>query len=80
MMLGNDDIERSEKKLSYIERNFKTGKEFQNLSGIVCYKKGDYSRANDYFRQALDQDSEYLPALRNLKSLIQNKKQIIKSA
>jgi hypothetical protein len=79
-MLSNGDLECCEKRIKYIEHNYEAGKECKNLAGIIKYRKGDYHSANEYFMKALEHDPEYLPALRNIKAIIQKKGKVVTEA
>ncbi|MGX9365366.1 radical SAM protein [Desulfoplanes sp. PS50] len=70
---NNGDILWSKKRLDHIKENYEIGKEYCNIAGMVEFYTGEYQSASLYFRQALEEDPEYLPALKNLKVLIQNK-------
>ncbi|WP_035261305.1 radical SAM protein [Desulfonatronum lacustre] len=79
IMLNRGDVLESENRLRYIENNYDISKEYSNLAGLIKFQKGEYQDANLLFRQALSQDQEYLPALRNLKVLLRTNTTNLKS-
>jgi tetratricopeptide (TPR) repeat protein len=70
-LINNHDLEQASRLLDQIAKQFPADAGFENLRGIVAAQQGDFERAKDNFRRAIEHESRFTAAYLNLGRLYQ---------
>jgi tetratricopeptide (TPR) repeat protein len=71
VMINQGYSEQAAQRMQLIREQFGETKELKNLEGLLMYSAGNIDSAAQSFKKALEIDPAYLPALRNLRAMMQ---------